>query len=189
MELWFLCGIFYFASFFISLIIIIIIDILNGSYGIFLQFYKFYNEKGVLYMVFRFFFGFIGEFFLDILEFLILDKLSPNYISIGNVLSRIPSDLIENEGVNRWLILITSILQILTLLFYLEILEYNFCSLNRNTKKNIEERGIEENMQCKYNDDKDLEINVDGYCFSSRVKSIDFEILEKIEEREELICK
>ena len=178
-------GIFYFTSFIISLIIIIIIDILNGSYGIFLQFYKFYNEKGFLYMEFRFFFGFIIRgFFLDLLEFLILDKLSPNYISIGNVLSRIPSDLIENEAVNKWLILIISILQILTLLFYLEILEYNFCSLNTNTKKNIKEREIKEKFESNDDIDNDIEVNIEGYSFYSRTKNIDEEILWKIKEKD-----
>ena len=61
-----------------------IIHILNGSYEIFFQFYYFYIKKGALYIIFRFLFGliFVG-FFADILEFLMLDKLSPNYIIMG----------------------------------------------------------------------------------------------------------
>ena len=64
----------------------------------------------------------------------------------------------------RWIVLLLSIIQIFISLFYLEILEYNFCSLNANTKKNIEERvrsQINEDI-----DDKDNEIAFKGYDIS-----------------------
>ena len=95
----------------------------------------------------------ISGFIIDILEFLILDKLTPNYIIIGFEIGKIPSNIMyfvttkdyNNIGNLKVLILIAiivlSILQVLGFLFYLEILEFNFCSLNENTKKNIEERG------------------------------------------------
>ena len=95
----------------------------------------------------------ISGFIIDILEFLILDKLTPNYIIIGFEIGKIPSNIMyfvttkdyNNFGNLKVLILIAiivlSILQVLGFLFYLEILEFNFCSLNENTKKNIEERG------------------------------------------------
>ena len=54
-NLWFIFGIFYFTINFISLAIITIRNISNGSYDIFYRFYDFCNEKGVLYMIFRFF--------------------------------------------------------------------------------------------------------------------------------------
>ena len=189
MDLWFICGIFYFTSHFISLVIITIIDILNGSYDIFFQFNKFYKEKGSLYMIFRFFFGFIVDgFFVDLLEFLMLDKLSPNYIAIGYVLSRIPSNLIGNKGVNIWLILIVSTLEILALLFYLEILEYNFCNLNRDTRKNIKEREINEIEYFNKENERDATeaiVNVDGYFYSLTSKTSDIEMTEKNKESEE----
>ena len=92
-------------------------------------------------MVFRFFFGliFVG-FFADILEFLMLYKLTPNYVIIGYELGRIPSNLIDIEDYKIWIILVISLLQIISLSFYLEILEYNFCSLNKNTRRNIKDR-------------------------------------------------
>lgn len=52
--------------------------------------------------------------------------------------------------------------QILSLLFYLEIFEYNFCDLNKNTKRNIRLREIEE-MNNKGNNDNYYEISDDLY--------------------------
>ena len=166
MDVLFIYGIFNFTCYFISFISIMIIHILNGSYEIFFQFYYFYIKKGALYIIFRFFFGliFVG-FFADILEFLMLDKLSPNYVIIGYELGRIPSNLIgihEDNRWSRWVILILLLLQIMSLLFYLEILEYNFCSLNIDTRKNIKERELSQSIECE-DEDEDINSGIDGY--------------------------
>ena len=73
------------------------------------------------------------------IEFIILYKLSPNYIIICFELGKILSTIIGNEGTKRWIIILISILQIIFLSFYLEIFEFNFCSLNKNTKRNIKQ--------------------------------------------------
>ena len=192
LDLWYIIGTFTFTSNFISLIIIIMIHRLNNSYKIFFHFYNFYIEKGVLYMIYRFFFGFIFKGFLvDFLELLMLDKLSPNYIIIGFELGRIPSILIEAHGSKRYLFLIISLFQIMMSLFYLEILEFNFCSLNINTRKNIREREIIQSAEDYYNDDDRYEsvIVIDGYILSETIKSIDKEIIGKMVEREESFDK
>ena len=63
---------------------------------------------------------------------------------------------------------VLSIFQILSLLFYLEILEYNFCSLNKNTKKSIEDRV---NNQLGEGDNyDDDEIDMKGYDISESIK-------------------
>ena len=113
--------------------------------------YKYYFFIDIL---FRFFFGliFIG-FFADILEFLILYKLTPNYVIIGYEIGRIPSNLIGIEDYKKWIVLILLLCQIMSLSFYLEILEYNFCSLNKNTGKNIKDR--ERSQTQISNDDND----------------------------------
>ena len=56
-----------------------------------------------------------------------------------------------------------SIFQIITLLFYLEILEYNFCLLNLNTKKNIINRESNEFT----GDDNESDIDIKGYRISA----------------------
>ena len=86
-----------------------------------------------LYFIFR-------GFFAGFLNFLIVKELTPNYVIIAYEIAKIPATIIENEGTNRWFILILTLFQIIFLLFYLEILEYNFCSLNKNSKRNIAER-------------------------------------------------
>ena len=65
---------------------------------------------------------------------------------IAYVINKIKKILFDNtKGDNYNLFcIIPFIFQILSLLFYLEILEYNFCNLNENTKKNIRLREKEE---------------------------------------------
>ena len=153
-DILFIYGIFYFICYLISFFIIIYTHKLNGSYEIIFQFYNYYIEKGIGYILFRFFFGliFIG-FFADILEFLILYKLTPNYVIIGYEIGRIPSNLIGIEDYKKWIVLILLLCQIMSLSFYLEILEFNFCSLNKNTGKNIKDR--ERSQTQISNDDND----------------------------------
>ena len=56
-------------------------------------------------------------------------------------------------------------------LFYLEILEYNFCSLNKNTKKHISER--ERKQSIEESNDIDNEIDIKGYDISDTLKTQD----------------
>ena len=134
-------------------------------------------------MIFRFLVGliFIG-FLIGILEFLILDKLTPNYVIIGYELGKIPTAFILSDGINRWIILIISIFQIISLLFYLEIFEYNFCSLNENTKRNISKR---EKRQNTGDIDDDNEIDIKGYDISGPIKDQEKEMLEISENNQE----
>ena len=59
----------------------------------------------------------------------------------------------------------------------MEIIEYNFCSLNKNTKKNISEREhrnsiIENNLNENDNDDDNDEIEIKGgYDISESLKA------------------
>ena len=83
-------------------------------------------------------------------------------------ISKILTTIYSIEGYKKWIILVLSIFQILSLLFYLEILEYNFCSLNKNTKKSIEDRVNNQlNEGDNYDDD---EIDIKGYDISESIK-------------------
>ena len=119
LDILYIYGIFGFICYLLSFIIIIIIHSVNESYAIFKEFYDFYSEKGVFHIILRFIiFGLLLQgFCADILEFLILDKLTPNYIIIGFEIGMIPSNLIGNEGSDRLLVSIISVLQLLSLLF------------------------------------------------------------------------
>ena len=41
------------------------------------------------------------------------------------------------------------------MLIYLEIIELNFCELNKNTRRNILKREIKEKMDLEYSDEED----------------------------------
>ena len=129
-------------------------------------------------MVSIFLVGFIPRgFILFIVEMKTLDVFGPCFVYVIYLIGRVPSTIMSIEGNNRWIILMLSVFQILFSLFYLEIIEYNFCSLNKNTKKNISEREhrnsiIENNLNENDNDDDNDEIEIKGgYDISESLKA------------------
>ena len=79
----------------------------------------------------------IDGFFISILEFQTINLFNPNFIFVCYEISKIANILIYIEDLFDLLIIIPYIFQIIILLFYIEIFEFNFCDLNKNTKKNI----------------------------------------------------
>ena len=91
----------------------------------------------------------IGKQLLTLILYFITTSLSmlniyffnPNFILIGFHLPKFVQILIDEEP-EKYYSLIFFALQFFSLLIYLEIIELNFCNLNKNTKRNIELRGI-----------------------------------------------
>ena len=162
-DILFAVGIYDFIIYFFSFVITIINDV-NSINNIYFVFNNFYIENGVWRMLEIFLYGFILGFFVHTLGLATVNELTPNHIIIGYVLSKMPLSFLLNEGIIRWLILVISIFQIIILMFYLEIFEFNFCSLNKNTRKNIIIR-----MQNKNFEDKDNEIDIKGYDISESI--------------------
>ena len=135
---------------FLSLSICAIID----KNKLIFEFYSFYDEYGIGHIITRFLiFMILYGFFIVFATIIILNNLEPDFIAVSYVFSKIPITILETEGsMKKWLIILISIFQIIFLLFYLEIFEYNFCSLNRNTKKNIIKREISETNQTHKNE-------------------------------------
>ena len=52
-------------------------------------------------------------------------------------------------------------MQFISLLIYLEIIELNFCNLNKNIKRNIELRGIREVSKDTFSDSSSLTDQID----------------------------
>ena len=105
------------------------------------NFLIFIKNCNVGFVILRIFLTFIFKgFMLQLFRVLILDYLSPNHILICYEITRILITLTNSKLENRWYSLIPFVFQFLSLMFFLEILEYNFCSLNKNTKKNIQKR-------------------------------------------------
>ena len=176
MDVLFYLGLIDYIIHFASIIIIIIVQSINGTNQLVFEFFYIYYENGGGYMIIWFIVGvFFTGIFVGYLEFAILNVLTPNYIILGFCLAKIPTSIMSINGYKSWIILIISIIQIFISLFYLEIFEYNFCSLNVNTKRNIEERERREIYNGK--DDGDNEIVIKGYDISEIIE-IDSSIKE-----------
>ena len=103
--------------------------------------------------------------------------LGLNFVYFAYQIGKIPSTIVSIKGNIRWVILALEILQILFCLFYLVILEYNFCSLNKNTKKSIAEREHKQSINEINDEDDDDEIDIKGYDIKDSLK-----MQEKIKE-------
>ena len=166
MDILFVIGIFDLIMSIIAFGIILLVQKINGTYKLIFQFYEFYNTYGAWYILAFFLIELIIHgLILFLLEMKILEMLGPNFVCLSYLIGKIPSAIIFIEGNNRWIVLVLSVFQILFILFYLEILEFNFCSLNKNTKKNISERELKQEKD----DDNDDDIDIKGYDISESI--------------------
>ena len=92
MDVLYISGIMNFIIHFISFSVVLLIQHLKDDNLLLSQFSEFYEELGIWPMLGRFFFGmvFVG-FLVGINEFLILDKLAPNFVIISYAMGKIPS--------------------------------------------------------------------------------------------------
>jgi len=173
-DILFVAGIFGLILFFLSLGIFLIVQKIKGTYKLIFQFYEFYKSYGIWRMISIFLVGLIPNgLILFFLELKIIDTLNPNFLFLSYQIGKIPSNIISIEGNNKWIVLVLSLLQIFFGLFYLEILEYNFCSLNKNTIKSIAEREHRQSNNENNNDDNDDEIEIKGYDIKDSMKKQD----------------
>jgi hypothetical protein len=160
----FFTGLFYFIIDIIYFIIIIIIDPYNNSI-----FNTFRKAKEKYFIVINVLLSAIFEFYLrTLITLLILEYFSFNHALISYVLTMIVVNLISiiyNYALHKMhlFFLIPAVFQILSLLFFLEILEFNFCNLNQNTKRNIMIREKKEMLLRNNSDASDIEIDKDFY--------------------------
>ena len=147
------------VSFFIFMSIATIIRIkIDG-----IDFIKDYFSKEEIGAVSAIFFYnvFISGLFQQILNVLIIYLFTPNHMLIAYGINKMKKILsVKTENNYQYFCLIPFFFQILSLFFYLEILELNFCGLNKNTKKNIRLREKMENvMRESKGNENDVEIN------------------------------
>ena len=108
----------------------------------------------------------VHEYLRMLLTLLILEYFSFNHVFISHLLYRISIGFIQSitnfdSYKNYLFFLIPAFFQVFSLLFYLEILEFNFCNLNRNTKRNIMLREEEEMLLRNNTNVSDIEIDKD----------------------------
>ena len=97
---------------------------------------------------------------------------NPNFFLINYQITKFVLVLIDQKQTSRkYYCIIFFVLQFFCLLVYLEILELNFCGLNKNVKRNVDKRGIAELLG---NDGRDSTLGLDGkldinkdYCIDS----------------------
>lgn len=101
---------------------------------------------------------------MQLFQLLALENLTPNHMMISYEIGKLFNNLVMSQSKMKWYSIILFVLQFIILLFFLEILEFNFCKLNENTKKNIEERGLTTmNMRDSVNSANGNVIDIDGY--------------------------
>ena len=152
----------YFIIDIIYFIIIIIIDPYNNSI-----FNTIRKAKEKYFIFINVLLSAIFEFYLrTLITLLILEYFSFNHALISYVLSMIVVNLINiiyNYALHKMhlFFLIPAVFQILSLLFFLEILEFNFCNLNQNTKRNIMIREKKEMLLRNNTNGSEIEIDKD----------------------------
>ena len=135
---------------FFDIITIIEILILKDGKGILSyidDFMQYFKDVSIEIIIIKFILNIILQFISNILEILTIFYLTPEYILIAQNLSKIYLIIymfIYNKNYEfekyQYCYLIFYVLQIFSLMIYLEIIELNFCKLNKNTRRNIKLR-------------------------------------------------
>ena len=111
--------------------------IINGK-----DFYSYFNNKDVGLKIGKYLLSYLFAIMSTILYILNIYYFSPTYILISYQFSKFIEVLINKDEASKYYCIIFFVIQLFFLMIYLEILELNFCNLNKNTKKNIEFRSI-----------------------------------------------
>ena len=187
----FFLGLFFFIFNLIDFIIIIINDPYNN------YIFKAIKTTGTKYIVLNFFLDAILKQFLRLLlTLIILEYFSLNHVLISLLLFRIAISIYLHELIFKFIIilvdkkylffLIPAFFQILSLLFYLEIFEFNFCNLNRNTKRNIMLREEEEMLLRNNTNASEIEVEIDkDLIVKNPQEKKDLELYDMIDDSEE----
>ena len=135
------------------------------------MFYSYFSNKDVGLKVGRQILTFILSIISSILYTLNIYYFNPNYVLISFQFSKFVDVLMNEKESNKYYFIIFFIFQLFFLMIYLEIIELNFCDLNKNTKRNIELRSI---IESTGNDGRDsfvetgnIDINKD-YAINTR---------------------
>ena len=116
-------------------------EIYKEQNGMFMIFYQYFDNVDIGIIITKQILNFILSFFLNLLRVLTILHLTPDHILISFSISRIINIVLETK---KFECLALFVIQFITLMFYLEIIELNFCGLNKNTRRNIQKRGEDE---------------------------------------------
>ena len=107
----------------------------------FTSFFDYFDKVQPGFVILRFaleyiFFGFT----IQTLRILTLKDLTTNHMLISYEISKLSNILLNSTHEYKWYTLIPFVFQFISLMFFLEVFELNFCDLNKNTRKNIQIR-------------------------------------------------
>ena len=145
----------------------------------FVSFYQYFEDVDLGRIITKHILYFILTFFLNLLRGLTILHLNPDYILISFSISRIINIVMETK---EYICLILFPFQFISLMFYLEIFELNFCGLNKNTRRNIEERELRETLKIG-----SININEDSQSLGSDIEIGDYYILSDDNSNEQKI--
>ena len=166
----FFYGLYYFIINTFEFIIIIISDPNDNSE------FKVINSGDTKYIILNFFLDAVFYFYLrQLLTMLILEFYSLIHVFISFVLYYIyyyVFDCIKYYDIykHNLVFLIPAFFEIICLLFFVEILEFNFCGLNKNTKRNIMLRQEEEMLIRNSSSGSNIEIDKDIIIYMNQEK-------------------
>ena len=106
------------------------------------RFYSYFNGNDIGLKVLKMILNYISSVISTILYILNIYYFSPNFILISFQFNKFVDVLINEKDYKKYFTIIFFVVQIFFLMIYLEIIELNFCDLNKNTKKNIDLRSI-----------------------------------------------
>ena len=119
----------------------LIYEYVNNIDGIIFNFNAYFAETSVYAIIFiQFFYDITIYAFANLFLMLVLYYLRPNHLIFSDEMSVFLRIILYQDRENKYYTIIPFAFQIFILLFYFEILEYNFCTLNQNTAKNIGNR-------------------------------------------------
>jgi len=151
------------------------------------NFYSYYRELNGWIIFGKIILVVVINMILCPLTILIIYYYSPNFILIIFQISTIVYSLIQNPKGSAYCIPLYAV-QFLALMIHLEILELNFCGLNKYTKRNIELRGlldsIDEGRDSSVGLDK-IDINKDYFIEGNQKEEKTIEMLEKTDNIQE----
>lgn len=138
-----------------------IIDKIKGIDSVISTFNAYFTNTKIIWIFLEFLYFIFYGAFLHVLSILTVNYLTPNHIIVCNEIIGMAKIIINSNNQNKWICLFLYILVILSALFYLEILECNFCSLNKNTKKNIQKRGDKQEFTDEIEKDDEKKESID----------------------------
>jgi len=108
------------------------------------SFYKYFKDNNVGIIIGKFIIITITNFISSTLNIINIYYFNITFSLINFIFSKFVLSLIDKKEPKKFFCIIFFLLQNFCLMVYLEIIELEFLGLNKNTKRNIELRGIED---------------------------------------------